>query len=75
MDHREIVMQRSRRGQKTNARVIITPHSKIAALEIRLHACASFQEKLHQLLGKCITRRAQDAPFSKFHKRRIRGKF
>jgi hypothetical protein len=74
MGHREIVMQRTGAAKK-RTRVITTPHSKVAALEIRLRACASFQEKLRQLLCKCTTKRAQDAPFSKFHKRRIRGKF
>jgi len=51
-------MQRSRRGQNTNARYYHL-HSRIAALEIRLHACASFQEKLHQLLGKMRSKKGR----------------
>jgi hypothetical protein len=31
--------------------------AKTAALEIRLRRCASFQEKLHQLVGKYPTKR------------------
>jgi hypothetical protein len=34
------------------------PHATIAALAIRLHARASFQEKLRQLVGKCPAKRA-----------------
>jgi hypothetical protein len=34
------------------------PHATIAALAIRLHARASFQEKLRHLVGKCPAKRA-----------------
>jgi len=53
--------------------------STLTAFEICLRAPASFQEKLRQLLGKSSVKRAPretaGRPFSKFHIRRIRGRF
>jgi hypothetical protein len=44
-------------------------------LAFGLRACASFQEKLLQLGGKCTAKKsAEKRPFSKVS-RRIRGKF
>jgi hypothetical protein len=53
MGHRVIVMQHS-----------LIPEAKALALAIRLQPCASFQEKLHQLVGKCpIKRRPKPGAF------------
>jgi hypothetical protein len=44
-----------------------------AALAIRLQRYASFQEKLHQLIGKCATKKAPEP--GAFWIYRFRGKF
>jgi hypothetical protein len=55
---------------KNEWRVNTIPNATIAALAIRLHASASFQEKLHQLVGSSSTKKA---PEGAFHECRIRG--
>jgi hypothetical protein len=51
MGHREIVMQRTGAVRKTSAPMIAL-HLMIGALGFGLRPCASFQEKLRQLVGK-----------------------
>jgi hypothetical protein len=79
MGHPVIVMRRIGYGQNgaraTTIRTITMPHTTIAALAIRLRACASFQEKLRQLVGKCPAKRALTSALFEFHRCHIRSKF
>jgi hypothetical protein len=68
-------LRRIGHGEEGRARAIAIPHATIAALAIRLHARASFQEKLRQLVGKCPAKRALISALFEFHRYRIRGKF
>jgi hypothetical protein len=52
MGHRASVMQGIGGPEQRRARHRHRALCTILELEIRLHACASFQEKLHQLVGK-----------------------
>jgi hypothetical protein len=67
------------RGSSAPARALTPVDTTAAALVIRLRACASFQEKLHQLRRKTFRKRAPAAfavaPFPVFDISRIRGKF
>jgi hypothetical protein len=39
---------------------VASAHANTGTFEIRLHAYASFHEKLLQLFGKCATKRAPE---------------
>jgi hypothetical protein len=52
----------------------LLPEAKAPALAIRLQPCASFQEKLRQLIGKCPIKKGARKPGA-FLTHRFRGKF
>src|SRR5258707_3560476 len=64
MGHREVVMQRSPRGQKDGIRTLTALHSTSLGLAIRLRTCASFQEKTASTRCQIINKKgARKRPF------------